>query len=81
MDYLQIVKLIFTILTLLMSFLLIHFAIFAIVGLFARKKFPKTDEKLKYGIIIPARNEEAVVGNLIKAFTKINILRTSCMCL
>ena len=42
MDYLQIVKLIFAILTLIMTLLLVHFVVFAIVGLFARKKFPKT---------------------------------------
>ncbi len=70
MDYLQIVKLIFAILTFIMTLLLVHFVVFAIVGLFARKKFPKTDKKLKYGIIIPARNEAAVVGNLIKRVCK-----------
>lgn len=70
MDYVQIVKLVFIGITLIMTLLLVHFAIFAIVGLFARKKFPKTDEKLKYGIIIPARNEAAVVGNLIKSVYK-----------
>lgn len=70
MDYLQIVDLVFTILYALFGALYMHFVIFAVVGLFARKKFPHTDEKLKYGIIIPARNEEKVVGNLIKSVYK-----------
>lgn len=47
--------------------LMLHFIFFAIVGVFKRKTFPHTEEKLKYGIIIPARNEEAVVGQLIES--------------
>lgn len=70
MDYLQIVDLIISILSSIFSLLLLHFVIYCIIGLFGRKKFPKTDEKLKYGIIIPARNEEAVVGNLIESVYK-----------
>ncbi len=70
MNYLQIVNLIFSILGLLMVLLMFHFPLLAIIGLFARKTFPKTEQKLKYGIIIPARNEEAVVGNLIKSVYK-----------
>ncbi len=70
MNYLQIVNLIFLILGSLMVLLMFHFPFFAIVGLFARKKFPKTEEKLKYGIIVSARNEEAVIGNLIKSVYK-----------
>jgi cellulose synthase/poly-beta-1,6-N-acetylglucosamine synthase-like glycosyltransferase len=46
--------------------------IFAFIGLFTRKTFPKTDKKLKYGIIIPARNEETVVCNLIESIYKCN---------
>lgn len=70
MDYLQIVDLTFYVLGTLLSILVAHFVIFAVVGLFSHKKFPKTDEKLKYGVIIPARNEAAVVGNLIKSVYK-----------
>ena len=70
MNYLEIVDLVFFILSTALSLLYIQFAIFALIGIFTRKKFPKTEEKLKYGIIIPARNEEAVVGNLIKSVYK-----------
>jgi cellulose synthase/poly-beta-1,6-N-acetylglucosamine synthase-like glycosyltransferase len=45
--------------------MLFHYFFFAAVGLFTHKKFPQTEEKLKYGIIIGARNEEAVIGQLI----------------
>lgn len=53
-----------------MGLIYVHFAIFFIVGLFVKKKYPHTEEKLKYGIIIPARNEEKVVGNLIESIKR-----------
>lgn len=50
------------------SFLLVaHFSIFGVVGLFKRKLFPSADKKLRYGIIIGARDEQAVIGNLIES--------------
>lgn len=57
---------------LLIALLTVHFVVFAIVGIFGRKKFPQTDQKLRYGIIIPARNEEKVVANLIKSVQNSN---------
>lgn len=70
MDYLKIINIITASLSLLFAVMSINFLIFFIVGIFKKKRFPHTDEKLKYGLIIPARNEEAVVGNLIKSIQK-----------
>ena len=70
MTYAQIVYLISTILTCVLGLMTIQFAFFAIVGIFARKKFPAAKVKHKYGLIIPARNEETVVGNLIESIQK-----------
>jgi len=70
MSYSEIINVVFTIISLLIGALTIHFVVFAIVGLFAKKVYPKSDKKLKYGIIIPARNEEKVIGNLIKSIEK-----------
>ncbi len=67
MVYSEIVMLVFLIITVILCVLTLPFMIFSLIGLFTHKKFPKTDKKLKYGIIIPARNEENVVGNLIKS--------------
>ncbi|MGN0817650.1 MAG: glycosyltransferase family 2 protein [Candidatus Coproplasma sp.] len=67
MGYLQIVNVVFNVLSVILSLMVLHFAIFFIVGAFKKKKFPKAEKQLKYGIIIPARNEELVVGNLIKS--------------
>ncbi len=58
--------------SIVIGLLTVHFVIFAIVGIFARKKFPSTDKKLRYGIIIPARNEEKVVCNLIQSIKTSN---------
>ncbi len=65
MNYWQIVNLIFGILWGVYTLMLLHYAVFTIVGMFAKKKFPKTEERLRYGIIISGRNEEKVIGKLI----------------
>ncbi len=70
MTYIQIVDLVFQITSAVLSLLVLHFIFFAIVGLLTKKRFPKTDKKLKYGIVIPARNEEKVIGNLIASIQK-----------
>ena len=45
-----------------------HKSIQFIVGLlFKSKIFPETEIKKRYGIVIPARNEEKVIGNLIES--------------
>ena len=72
MSYLEILQLITTIIYGLMGLLMIHFVIFAIVGIFRKKTFPKSDIVNRYGIIIPARNEEAVVAGLIDSVRKNN---------
>ena len=63
MNYIEIVDLVFLVLSALLGLLTVHFVVFAIVGLFTKKKFPKAENKLKYGIVIPARNEEKVIAN------------------
>ena len=65
MGYLEIVATVFGCIWLLFTLLTIHFVIFSIIGLFAVKHYPKTDKKLRYGIIISARNEENVIGALL----------------
>ena len=66
MSYLRIISFLFLILNIFLTIYGTHFFIFVIVGIFFKRRFPKTKKKHKYGIIIPARNEEKVVGNLIK---------------
>lgn len=72
MGYYQIMQLVMSILFAILGAVMFHFAIFAVVGIFCNKKYPKTEKINKYGIIIPARNEEAVVAGLIESVQKNN---------
>ncbi len=72
MNYLDTVDLVFKIVFGIVGVMTMHFVIFSIVGLFTKKTYPKAKVQHKYGVIIPARNEEAVVGNLIKSVYKNN---------
>lgn len=45
-------------------------SIFVAVGLFTTKVFPKTDRLHKYAILVPARNEETVIGNLLDSIAE-----------
>ena len=66
MDYLTIVSIVFGIIWGIFFLLLFHYVAFTVIGIFKKRRFPSTEEKKKYGIIISARNEEAVIGALLR---------------
>ncbi|MBQ7336069.1 MAG: glycosyltransferase family 2 protein [Clostridia bacterium] len=70
MLYLTITETIIRVLYTVLACLTFHFVIFAVIGILKKKTFPKAKEQLRYGIIIPARNEERVVANLIESVYK-----------
>lgn len=72
MDYVQIVNLVSQIIFIIYAVLMAHFIVFGIVGFFKRAEFPHSDNKCKYGIVISARNEENVIGNLIQSIKNNN---------
>ncbi len=72
MSYLNTVNLVFTVIYGILALMTMHFVVFGIIGLFAKKKYPKAKVQHKYGVIIPARNEETVIGNLIQSVYKNN---------
>ena len=72
MAYLDIVNLIFSIITSIISVLGFYQVVFLLIGVFSRKKFKKSEKKHKYGIIICARNEEKVIANLLDSIKKNN---------
>ena len=72
MNYLNIANLIVSILFSIMGLCMMHFLVFAIIGVFKKKTYPETEKKNRYGIIIPARNEEKVVSGLIESIQKNN---------
>lgn len=55
---------------LIFSILVYYKIIYFFVGLFTTRKFKPSIKKYKYGIVIAARNEENVIGNLIDSIKK-----------
>ena len=54
----------------LLPALVFYQVFYFIIGLFFTRKFPKAKKQHKYGIVIAARNEETVIGNLIDSIHK-----------
>ncbi len=55
-----------TVITILFAYKSIYF----IMGMVATRKFKEAKKKYKYGILIAARNEEKVIGNLLDSIKK-----------
>ncbi len=64
------IKNINTIIGNVITVLLAYKTVYVILGVFFTRKFKKAKNKHKYGIVIAARNEEAVIGNLIDSIYK-----------
>ncbi len=54
----------------LISFLLLFRVIYVIIGCFTTRKFKPAKNNHKYAILVAARNEENVIGNLIESIKK-----------
>ena len=67
MNYVSIINLIFFIISVLLSIYLFHFVFFAFVGVVHKKRYPHTDEKSKFGVLISAKDEENVIPRLIES--------------
>ena len=58
------------ILGLILSIIVIHRAFYFVIGMFFTRKFKPAKKKQKYAIVIAARNEENVIGNLLDSIKK-----------
>ena len=67
MNYVAIVNLIFLIISVLVSLYLLHFVFFMAVGVARKRRFPKVEEKCRYGILVSAKDEENVISRLINS--------------
>lgn len=63
-------KNIYDILSVLITIMLAYHSIYFIIGIFKTRKFKKAKVKHKYAILIAARNEEKVIGNLLDSIAK-----------
>lgn len=70
MNCLEVFSLINRIIVTTFGILFSYKVFFIIVGMFWKRKFPKSKQNHKYGIVIAARNEEKVIGNLIDSIAK-----------
>ena len=61
---------IYDILGLILSIVVIHKAFYFVIGMFFTRKFKPAKKKHKYGILIAARNEKYVIGNLLDSINK-----------
>lgn len=69
----EVLSLIHSIILLIIGILYLHHNVFLIISLFIKnKKFKETKNLHKYGVIICARNEEKVIGNLLDSINNQN---------
>jgi len=60
----------YAILRWIMSAIFAYKAFFWVIGMFFTREFPKAKQNHKYAILIAARNEERVIGNLLDSIKK-----------
>ena len=67
MNYVVIINIIFTIINVLFGLFIFHFVFFGISGLVHKKKYPVAEELCKYAVVVSCKDEEKVIGRLIKS--------------
>ena len=63
-------KTVYAVIGAVLSAMLIYKTAYKIIGLFFTRKFPSAKQKHKYAVVIAARNEEKVIGNLLDSIAK-----------
>jgi len=63
-------KKVYDVLGTIISILLAYKAFYFVIGMFFTRKFAQAKKNHKYGIVIAARNEEKVIGNLLDSINK-----------
>lgn len=58
------------VITTILGIFVFHKTFYIIIGIFFTRKFKKAKRKHKYGIVIAARNEKFVIGNLLDSINK-----------
>ncbi len=64
------VNAIFAVIGTVLTVILFYKKIYQVIGVFFTRKFKPTDNKHKYAVVIAARNEEKVIGNLLDSIKK-----------
>ena len=66
----ELIKNINNILGTILSIIVIHKAFYFVIGMFFTRKFKPAKKNHKYAIVVAARNEEKVIGNLLDSIKK-----------
>lgn len=61
---------IYHVLGIILKLIVIHRVFYFVIGMLFTRKFKSAKKKHKYGIVIAARNEEKVIGNLLDSINK-----------
>lgn len=72
MNFIESINYVFSIISLIIYILFLHYVLLALAGLFSYRKYPHVNRKNKFGLIVPAKNEERVIANLIKSVKESN---------
>ena len=72
MNYVEVINLVFILIFALFGLYLFPYLLFSLIGLFHTKRYPKRNEEPRYGIIVPAKNEEKVIANFIHSIKEAN---------
>ena len=67
MNYVNIVNLIFLVVGFIFLLYLFHYFFFGISSLVYRKKYPVSEEKCRYCVVVSCKDEENVIGRLIES--------------
>ncbi len=70
MNFYEIITLVAKVISTALAVLLFYKHFYKVVGFFTTRKFKSTQNKHKYAVVIAARNEEDVIGNLIDSINK-----------
>ncbi len=54
----------------LLTALCSHWSLYALLGLFTTRRFPKARQLHRFAVVVAARNEEAVIGNLLESIRR-----------
>ena len=65
-----VLKVIYAVIGTVFSVMLAYKTVYRIIGLFFTRKFKPTKNKHKYAVVVAARNEEKVIGNLLDSIAK-----------
>ena len=65
-----VLKTVYAVIGTVFSVMLAYKVVYRIIGLFFTRKFKPAEKQHKYAVVIAARNEEKVIGNLLDSIVK-----------